>query len=96
MTAVAPNDRAQVWLTRATAPSVVRRALGYAVVVGPILIIINHGGHWLAGQFHPAHLLPMALTMLVPYLVSTFSSVGAMRTSQVDDRPVSIDANGPP
>lgn len=90
----APDTRAGLWLRQATAPSAVRRALGYAVVVGPMLI--NHGGHWLAGRFHPGHLLPVALTMLVPYLVSTFSGIGAIRANRTKDRPISNDADGSP
>ena len=60
-------------------PSVVRRALKYAVVVGLILITINHSDAILGGQVDRARLLKMALTVLVPYVVSTLSSVGALR-----------------
>lgn len=66
------------WIRCATAPSVVRRALMYAVVVGAILIAINHGDAILGGEVAPGRLLRMGLTVLVPYCVSTFSSVGAM------------------
>jgi hypothetical protein len=62
----------------ATAGSVVRRALGYAVVVGTVLIVINHGDAILAGHLDGPRVLKMALTVLVPYCVSTASSVGAM------------------
>jgi len=65
-------------LKAATQASVVRRAFTYAVVVGPILIVINHGDQLLAGEFNAAIAIKMALTMAVPYFVSTFSSVGAM------------------
>lgn len=60
-------------------PSVVKRALKYAVVVGAILLTINHGDAILRGDLPPARLLRMGLTVLVPYVVSTLSSVGAMR-----------------
>jgi len=60
-------------------PSVVKRALKYAVVVGAILITINHGDAILRGDLPPARLFRMGLTVLVPYVVSTLSSVGAMR-----------------
>jgi len=63
----------------ATSKAVVRRALGYAVVVGAILIAINHGDALAAGELGPGRLAKMALTVMVPYLVSTFSSVQAMR-----------------
>lgn len=60
-------------------PSVVRRALKYAVVVGLILIAINHSDALLKGDINAARLGRMALTVLVPYVVSTLSSVGALR-----------------
>ncbi|MFQ5650515.1 MAG: nitrate/nitrite transporter NrtS [bacterium] len=59
-------------------PDVVRRALFYAAVVGCILIAINHGDAILRGDFGQARLAKMGLTVLVPYLVSTLSSVGTI------------------
>ncbi len=67
------------WLGVATRPDVMRRALGYAVVVGAILISINHGDALLRGELGPGRLLKMLLTAMVPYCVSTSSSVGAIR-----------------
>jgi hypothetical protein len=66
------------WLRIAAEASVRRRALR-TVVVGSTLITINHGDAILHGDFSGARLLKMALTLVVPYLVSTFSSVGAIR-----------------
>ncbi len=60
---------------------VVRRALGFAVVVGSVLIAINHGDAILAGDVSSGRWLKMGLTALVPYTVSTLSSVMAMRGS---------------
>jgi hypothetical protein len=59
--------------------SVVKRALKYAVVVGLILIAINHGDAILRGDLTRGGLFKMALTVVVPYVVSTLSSVGALR-----------------
>jgi hypothetical protein len=67
------------WLRIASSPSVVKRALGYAIVVGIILIAINHGDAILKGDISHTRALKMALTILVPYVVSTLSSVGALR-----------------
>ncbi len=67
------------WLSMAFEATVVRRALKYAVVVGAVLIAINHGDAILTGNVGHVHILKMALTVVVPYLVSTFSSVGASR-----------------
>ena len=58
---------------------VVRRASVFAVVVGAVLIAINHGDALLAGQVGPGRWLKMGLTVLVPYSVSTISSVLALR-----------------
>lgn len=67
------------WLRLAASRTVVRRSLAYAVVVGPILIAINHADAIAAGDIDDIRLCKMALTVLVPYLVSTLSSVGALR-----------------
>ena len=58
---------------------VVLRAAKTAVFVGLILIAINHGDALLAGQWSPERFVKMLLTFAVPYCVSTFSSVGALR-----------------
>lgn len=58
--------------------SVVLRALKTAAIVGIMLIAINHGDALLAGQMDATRWAKMALTVLVPYGVSTFSSVGAI------------------
>jgi len=66
-------------LELALRPSVVRRALKIAAVVGTVLILINHGDALLAGDLSPWRLFKMGLTVVVPYMVSTISSVEAMR-----------------
>ncbi len=65
---------------------VVRRALGYAVIVGALLIAINHGDAIVRGDLDPLRLFKMVLTVLVPYMVSTLSSVQAMRASAQAER----------
>ena len=67
------------FLAVASRPTIVRRALGYAVVVGALLIAINHGDALLAGEISTGRSLKMLLTILVPYCVSTASSVSAIR-----------------
>jgi len=64
----------------AFSPRVVRRALLYALVVGAILIAINHGDALIAGHVGAERWWKMGLTVLVPYTVSTLSSVGALRS----------------
>ena len=67
------------WLRLAFQRNVATRALKCAVIVGCILIAINHSDAILRGDLSTARILRMALTVLVPYVVSTVSSVGAMR-----------------
>lgn len=74
----APGERPS-FMAVAVQPSIVRRALAYALVVGAILIAINHGDALLAGEISVGRVLKMALTALVPYCVSTASSVSAIR-----------------
>jgi len=71
-------------LQLAVRPSVVRRALLYAVVVGAILITINHGPALVRGEVSAGRVVQMGLTVMVPYFVSTLSSVGAIRRMSRD------------
>jgi hypothetical protein len=48
-------------------------------VVGALLIAINHGAAIARGEIGAERLFQMVLTLLVPYTVSTLSSVGALR-----------------
>jgi hypothetical protein len=75
-------NAAPSWLALAASPSVVRRALLMAAAVGALLITINHGDALLRGELDRTRVFKMALTLLVPYCVSTYSSVGAMRAMQ--------------
>jgi len=70
------------WLRLALEPSVVRRALRTMVVVGALLIAINHGDALLAGRLDAERVFKIALTLLVPYGVSTTSSVAALRNAR--------------
>lgn len=67
------------WLDMATERSVVRRALGVAAVVGTVLVVVNHGDALLRGEISTGRVFRILLTMFVPYCVSTYSSVGALR-----------------
>jgi hypothetical protein len=54
-------------------------------VVGAILITINHGQAILRGDVTLSRLLQMGLTVMVPYVVSTSSSVSAMRDREREE-----------
>jgi hypothetical protein len=72
------RPRMKEWFQLAFRPSVVKRALKYALIVGFILIAINHSDAILSGQVTRGRFLKMLLTVLVPYVVSTLSSVGVL------------------
>ena len=67
------------WFQLAAHPATVRRALITAVIVGIVLIAINHGAAIVSGEVTRGRILQMCLTVLVPYIVSTVSSVSTRR-----------------
>ncbi len=71
------------WLALACEKSIMRRALKVSLVVGTLLLLINHGDRLFQGQIDSGHGIKMLLTYLVPYLVSTYSSVTARREQQL-------------
>jgi len=60
-------------------PKVIRTATRFALIVGPVLVIINHGDSIIDGSMHSEAWLKAGLTMIVPYIVSTLSSISAYR-----------------
>ncbi len=73
------------WIRLACSGQVVWRAIKVAALVGPILVAVNQGDVILRRELSAACFLKMGLTFLVPYLVSTFSSVAAMKDCLRDD-----------
>ncbi|MEP7704915.1 nitrate/nitrite transporter NrtS [Paraglaciecola sp. 25GB23A] len=63
------------WFMLAIEIETLKRSIKVAVIVGTILMLINHGDILLYGDIEVHHLLKIVLTYLVPYLVSTYSSV---------------------
>lgn len=68
------------WMELACARGVVVRALKLAIVVGTILAVINHGDKILLGTLSAGDIAKILVTFIVPYCVSTVSSVGALRS----------------
>jgi hypothetical protein len=66
------------WLLLARSPRIVHRALRYAIGVGAVLIVINHGDALLRGDISVVRVLRIILTVIVPYCVSTASAVNAI------------------
>ena len=75
----ARESSAMEWLRLAAHPATVRRAFLTALIVGFVLVAINDGSAILSGRLTRARILQMCLTVLVPYVVSTVSSVSTRR-----------------
>lgn len=73
------------WIRLARQPKVVKRAIKYALVVGAVLVTINHGEAILRGDVPVSRLLRIALTVVVPYVVSTASAVNAIRDREREE-----------
>jgi len=58
--------------------SVLKRAAITACIVGTVLIVINHGDALMQGSVDQNRIFKMILTLIVPYLVSTVSSVSTI------------------
>lgn len=63
----------------ATEKSVIKRAALVALIVGIVLALINHGDRLVGGTMDSMAWFKCLLTFLVPYSVSTYSSVMAVR-----------------
>jgi len=62
----------------AKSPSVVKRGIKYSIIVGSVLTFINHGNNLLEGQVSSIRILKIGLTYMVPYVVSSLSSIQAL------------------
>lgn len=78
------------WFRLARSRSVVRRASAVAAVVGVILVVINHGDAVFSGDISLSRALRMVVSALVPYCVSTYSSVSALRERMVTPEDASL------
>jgi hypothetical protein len=70
------------WFGIAVSPRVMRRSACYAIVVGSLLILINHGACILDEMYTPECFLQSILSVIVPYIVVTVSSVQATISNQ--------------
>ena len=73
------------WMRLVFSGPVWRRAVKVAVLVGPILVAVNQGDVILLGKLDVICLLKIGLTFMVPYFVSTFSSVAALQDCSTDN-----------
>ena len=73
------------WIRLAFSGPVWRRGAKVAILVGPILVAVNQGDVILRGGLDVICTVKIGLTFLVPYFVSTFSSVAALQNCNTDD-----------
>ncbi len=66
------------WLKIALQKNILMRAIKVALVVGSILMLINHGDVMLSDGLSIKEYIKITLTYLVPYCVSTYSSTEAV------------------
>jgi hypothetical protein len=66
------------WLKLAVERPVLLRGFRAAIIVGPILILLNHGDTLLYGSVTAVVAIKMILTTLVPFCVSVYSSVSTI------------------
>ncbi|MEQ8899745.1 MAG: nitrate/nitrite transporter NrtS [Roseovarius sp.] len=69
-----------IWRVAFSKP-VAKRAIRVAMIVGVILAVINHGDSLWQRDIDASSAMKIMLTFCVPYLVSSYSSVIAVRES---------------
>lgn len=67
------------WLEIAVSPTVVKRSLKVAAIVGTLIGMINYADKILLGTMTGVDMLKFVLTYLVPFAVSTYAAVSAIR-----------------
>ena len=67
------------WLSIAMRRDIVLRGLRVGAIVGTILVAINQGDMIVSGQLNASAAWKIPLTYLVPYCVSTYGGVSAIR-----------------
>lgn len=75
-------ETTQSFLSIAMERPVRARAVRISLIVGSILVLINHWERLLGLDFDGTMLIKIVLTFLVPYCVSTYSAVQAVREKE--------------
>ena len=76
------GSKMSIWLSLALDRETVRRSTKVGLIVGTVLVCINHGDALLAGNIDMNRAAKMILTYFVPYLVSTYASLSAKLESE--------------
>ena len=78
-------EKPQTRLKLLLSPDIVARSLRISLVVGTILVLINHLDSIVAGAMNGVLAGKILLTYMVPYAVSSYSSYCALRDAGGDD-----------
>ncbi len=70
------------WLKIAIQKDVVIRSIKVGLLVGSMLVAINQGDRIFAGEWSAEILLKICMTYMVPYCVSTYACVAAIRAER--------------
>ena len=73
------------FLVIATSGKVVKSSIKVSLVVGTLLALINHGEGIIQMSLSSENVVQILLTYFVPYGVSTYSSVKALRGHAVEN-----------
>jgi hypothetical protein len=74
----------------AFSPTIMKRSLKVSIIVGTLLMLINHGDALFNGELDLIRMLKILLTYTVPYLVSTQAGVAAtleQKQTKISDKP---------
>ncbi|MGI9221309.1 MAG: nitrate/nitrite transporter NrtS [Woeseiaceae bacterium] len=75
--------KSESWLQVATRQPVVARSLKVSMIVGTILVGINHGDALLGAGLSNEMMWKVPLTYMVPYAVSTYAAVDAILSQRI-------------
>ena len=73
------HGRGDGWIEVALRPEILKRGIKVGLLVGTVLALINHGEKILTMTMDLESLVQVGLTYLVPFGVSTWSSVQTAR-----------------
>ena len=74
----------KAYLSFCLRPEVSKTALKLSLLVGTLLALINHGPTILNGTLNKQNLFQIFLSYMVPYCVSTYSSVKMIRSKMIE------------
>ena len=85
------DTESNTWLQDARRPEVIYRSLRVAALVGSILVLVNQGDVLMEGAAVLELLWKIPLTYCVPYAVSTYAAVDALRAANLKQNQCSVD-----